>query len=244
LREPEDASVVTNQIPQHDAIARREKLKQITELGLKYIEDKKVSIILLGYKIVLQDVVANVAGAMEWTEDYIKNTVKDLPYMSIVIAGVSLILPLLKNPSATEATNQNRFIYVSLQIRYYIAIESLLLPENIKSDLRADLTDCLIDLYKLIIDFQVQTVLRFYCSRTKNFFRGTINYNGWDKKLQDIKDSNKELVLKFETVISSTNLDLVSKNLQELKSLARKAEALRKALNGLLIKAQELVGFA
>jgi hypothetical protein len=89
-------------------------------------------------------------------------------------------------------------------MRYYVAMESLLLPKHMKSDLRADLTERLVDLYKLIIDFQVQTVLRFYRSRTKNFFRGTINYDGWDKNLQDIKDGDKELVLKFETAMSAT----------------------------------------
>jgi hypothetical protein len=232
--ETEDASEVTNQIPQHDAIARREKLKQITELGLKHMEDKKVSTTLLGHEIVLQDVVANVAGAVEWTEDYIKDAVKDLPYASIVVAGVSLVLPLLKNPSAAEAANQDGFTYVTLQMRYYVAMESLLLPKDMKSDLRADLTDRLVDLYKLIIDFQVQTVLWFYRSRTTNFFRGTINYDGWDKKLQDIKDGDKELVLKFETAMSATSLDV-------LKNLAEEAEASRTALYSLLKKQQELV---
>jgi hypothetical protein len=42
---------------------------------------------------------------VEWTEDYIKYAVKDLPYASIVLAGVSLVLPLLKNPSAAKAAN-------------------------------------------------------------------------------------------------------------------------------------------
>jgi hypothetical protein len=42
---------------------------------------------------------------MEWTKDYIKNTIKNLLYTSIVLVGISLILPLLKNPSTTEATN-------------------------------------------------------------------------------------------------------------------------------------------
>jgi hypothetical protein len=46
-------------------IARREKLKEITELSLKHMEDKKVSTTLLGHEIVLQDVVANVAGAVK-----------------------------------------------------------------------------------------------------------------------------------------------------------------------------------
>jgi hypothetical protein len=90
------------------------------------------------------------------------------------------------------------------------------------------------DLYKLIIDFQVQTVLRFYRSRTKSFFRGTINYDGWYKKLQDIKDGDKELVLKFETVMSATCLDV-------LKNLAVEAEVSRTALYSLLKKQQQLV---
>lgn len=182
-----DAGEVTNQIPQHDAIARREKLKQITELGLKHMEDKKVSTTLLGHEIVLQDVVANVAAAVGWTEDFIKDAVKDLPYASIVVAGVSLILPLLKNPSAAEAANQEGFTYVTSQMRYYVAMESLLLFEDMNCDLKADLTDRLVDFYKSIIDFQVQTVLRYYRSRTKNFFRGTINYDSWDKKKKNYR---------------------------------------------------------
>jgi DNA replication protein DnaC len=232
--ETADRGKVANQIPQHDAIARREKLKQIAELGLKHMEDKKVSATLLGHEIVLQDVVADVAGAVEWAEDYVKDAVKDLPYASIVLAGMSLVLPLLKNPSAAEAANQDGFTYVTSQMRYYVAMESLLLPEHMKSDLRADLTERLMDLYKLIIDFQVQTVLRFYRSRTKNFFIGTINYDSWDKKLQDIKDGDKELVLKFEIAMSATSLDV-------LKNLVEEAEASRSILSSLLKKQQELM---
>jgi hypothetical protein len=232
--ETEDVGEVTNQIPQHSAIARRAKMKEITELGLKHMEDKRVSTTLLGHEIDLQDVVANVAGVVEWVEDYVKDAVKDLPYASIVLAGVSLVLPLLKNPTAVGAANRDGFTYVTSQIRYYNAMESLLLPEDMKPDLKADFTERLVGLYKLIIDFEVQSVLRFYRSRTKNFFRGTINYDGWDKKLQDIKDDNAALVSKFETAISGSSL-------QELKNLAQQAEASRRALHGLLIKAQELI---
>jgi len=232
--ETEDVGEVTNQIPQHDAIARREKLKEITELGLKHMEDKKVSTTLLGHEIVLQDVVANVAGAVKWAEDYIKDAVKDLPYASIVMAGVSLVLPLLKNPTAVEAANQDGLTYVTSQMRYYVAMESLLLPEDIEPDLKVDLTERLVDLYKLIIDFQVRSVIRFYRSRTKNVFRGAINYDGWDEKLQNIKDSDAALILKFETAMSGSSL-------QALRKLDQEAKASREALDGLLLKTQELV---
>lgn len=49
-----------------------------------------------------------------------------------------------------------------------------------KPDLKDDLTERLVDFYKLIIDFQVQSIIRFYRARTNLFFRGTINYDGWD----------------------------------------------------------------
>jgi hypothetical protein len=73
---------------------------------------------------------------VEWTEDYVKDTVKDLPYASIILAGVSLVLPLLNNPSAAETSNQEGFTYVTSQMRYYVAMESLLLPKHMKDDLK------------------------------------------------------------------------------------------------------------
>ena len=57
------------------------------------MENKKVSTTLLGHEIILQDAVANVAGAMKLAEDYIRDAVKDLPYASIVLAGSLLFFP-------------------------------------------------------------------------------------------------------------------------------------------------------
>jgi hypothetical protein len=78
------------------------------ELGLKHMKDKKVSATLLGHEIVLQDVVANVVGAVEWTEEYIKDAVKDLPYASIVLAGVSLVLPPPEEPERCRGCQLGR----------------------------------------------------------------------------------------------------------------------------------------
>jgi hypothetical protein len=138
--ESEDAGDITNQIPQRDTIARQDKLRMITGLDLKHMEDKKVSTTLLGHEILLQDIAANVAVAVKWTEKYIKDAAKDLPYASIIVAGVSLTLPLLKNPTTVEAANREGFRYVTPQRRYYATMKSLLLPEDITPDLGADLT--------------------------------------------------------------------------------------------------------
>lgn len=48
------------------------------ELGLRRKMRKPVITILLRHETILQDVLANVAGAVGWAEDYIKDTVKAL----------------------------------------------------------------------------------------------------------------------------------------------------------------------
>ncbi|KAI9651521.1 MAG: hypothetical protein M1829_002699 [Trizodia sp. TS-e1964] len=224
-----DDGEINNQIPQHNVKARLENLGEITELGLKRMEDKKIKTTVLGHEITLQDTVASIAG---WTEDYIKAAVKDLPHASIVMAGVSLILPLLKNQTVVETANQNGLTYVTSQMRYFIAMDSLLLPKNMEPNLKADLTQRLVNLYSLVIDFQVRSVIRFYRSRTKNFIRGSINYDCWDKELEDIKKEDAVLFGNFETVISASSL-------HALRDLNRKAEASRRTLESLVNKVEE-----
>ncbi|KAL2165735.1 hypothetical protein VTG60DRAFT_3933 [Thermothelomyces hinnuleus] len=182
----------------------------------------------------LQGVVANIAGIVKWAEEIVRAAVRDLPYASIVMAGVSLVLPLLANPTRAEAANQEGFTYVTSQISYYGAMEGLLLPSDMKADLKANLNDSLVSLYKLIIDFQVQSVMRFYRSRTKNFLRGAVDYDGWEEQLQHIKDMNRDLVAKLETAMHGTSL-------QELRGLVRESQVSQKTLDNLLGKTEELV---
>ncbi|KAI9731430.1 MAG: hypothetical protein M1818_007820 [Claussenomyces sp. TS43310] len=223
----EDVGRTTNQIPQNNPAARREIFKKITELGLEHMKEKKISMTLLGHEIILQDVVADVAGAVTWAEDYIGDAVKDLPYASIVMVGVSLVLPLLKNPTAVEAANQDGFTYVTSQMRYYVAMESLLLPEDLKLDLKEDLTQRLVDLYRCIIDFQVQSIIRFYRSRTKNFLRGMVKYDDWEKMVEAVKQGDADLISRAETAISATSLN-------SLKRLVQEAAAIRNSLDKLV----------
>lgn len=47
-------------------------------------------------------------------------------------------------------------------MRYFVAMESLLLSVGMKPDVKVDLDERLVDLYKLITYFQVQSILRLY----------------------------------------------------------------------------------
>lgn len=156
-------------------------------------------------------------NTVNWAQIYIKDAIKDISYISAVIVGISLILLLLRNLAILDKANRQRFIYIISQIGYYTEIESLLLPKDIKSSLRADLITKVIDLYKLIIEFQIQSVIRFYQNSTKNYFRNVIDYNGWNNQLGYLKEKKTSLVQKFDIVFANSSLE-------QLKKLAKDTE--------------------
>ncbi|KKK19079.1 hypothetical protein ARAM_006762 [Aspergillus rambellii] len=157
------------------------------------------------------------------------------------MAGISLILPLLKNPATVEAANKEGLTYVTSQMRYYVEMDSLLLPQDLKPSLRNDLSERVIGLYKAIINFQLRSVLRFYRSRTKSYFRDVINYDSWDGQLGQLQKQEAELDKQFKTVLSGTSVE-------QLKKLATEAKELWKRLDYILRdiqkQMQELVSIA
>lgn len=186
-------------------------MDDIIALSLKHAEDKKISTTILGHEITIEKAIANTAGVVSWAQDYIKDTAKDLPYASIVVVGISLVLPLLKNPVAVEEARNTGFTYVMSQMRYYATMEPLLVPDDTKPDLGAELTSRLSQLYESIIKFQAQSVIHLYRSRTKNFFRGTINYDDWKGQLKSIKEDEKALEAKFAAAQSAQSLDTLKR---------------------------------
>lgn len=198
------------------------------------MEDKKVSTTLLGHELVLQDVVAKTASTVGWVEERVKDAVKDVPYASLVMAGISLILPVLTNPPKTDRAQQDGFTYVTSQMKYYSSMESLLLPKELDHYLKHDLSERLLQLYQSIIDFQLQSLVRFYRRRTKSYFRDVVDYDDWETQVQQIKEADTDFVSKVETAVSANSL-------QNLRKLSQEAENSRKVLDGLLKKTQELV---
>lgn len=229
----EDESQIANEIPQNDTVTRREKLNKITELGLKHMENRTVKVTILGHRIALRDAASNVGVAVKWAQEFVKDAIKDIPYAPAVMAGISLIIPLLKNPATVEAANSEGFTYVTSQMRYYIAMEGLLLSD-ITADVKSDLTERVIDLYKSIIDFQLQSIIRFYRGRTRNYFRSVFKYDDWVVMLKGIRDSETELYEKLEQVVSRASL-------AQLNNISREAHESRQELVKIFNEIQELV---
>jgi hypothetical protein len=232
--EKQNDALVPNLIPHDDPAARQQKLKQIIEMGLQHMEDKKVRTTLLGHEIILEDAVAKAASAVTWAEQLTKEAVKDVPYASIVMAGVSLILPLLKNPVAADAANTEGLTYVTLRMRYYAAMEQSLFPEDMEPAKKGHFTALVMELYKQIIDFQLQSCLRFYRAGIKNYLRGAVEYDDWRGMVQRIKAADA-------AIISDSERSLSTDSLRNLQDIARHADATRARLDEMLPKMQELI---
>lgn len=210
--------------PNTDMVERRDKLYQIIELSLKHCS-RRVDKTLLGHTIIPQNKVKDISRVTRWAEKHIKDAVRDIPYTSIITAGVALVLPLLGNPTAVEAANQDGFIQIASRMRYYAALESLLLFEDLKPDIKENLRNQIVNLYKLIIFFQIRNVIRFYCSRTNNALIEGINYNDWDRRIQGINDESATILSNFTRAMTGCRPDLVESHLQALERLAHEAEA-------------------
>lgn len=159
-----------NQIDNVNVQARRAQLDTIIKGGLERMDERKVTYRIAGHEFILQDQIAQAAGLVEGIKDFVGQAVKASPEASLAWAGVCLILPVLTNPSAAEQANRDGFTYVTSRMRYYVALEPLLLPKNqeptatVPKDLEEEFEAHIVDLYQHILDFQFRSVLRFYRS--------------------------------------------------------------------------------
>ncbi|KAI6524644.1 hypothetical protein MCOR05_009691 [Pyricularia oryzae] len=151
----------------------RKTMETIIAMGQKHMEGKQIAFKVGTQKFVLQDQMQHIVTGIQFGKDWIDNAVQASPMASTAWAGVCLLLPLLTNPAEVDQANKEGFAYVAQKIRYYTDMESFFLqgeneqifPAKAKQHLR----ELLIELYKAIIDFQAQSVLRFFRSRFSTF---------------------------------------------------------------------------
>ncbi len=138
---------------------RRAQLDRIIKTGLDRMEEKKIKYTIAGHEFVLQDQIAQAAGAVENIKDFVGAAVEASPPppppAAAAWAGVCLILPILTNPIAAEQANKDGFTYVTSRIRFYVALEHMLLPKNaaIGKDMKDAFERDIINLYRHILEF-------------------------------------------------------------------------------------------
>ncbi|KAJ5766476.1 uncharacterized protein N7511_004092 [Penicillium nucicola] len=233
-----DSSDVRNQIPQHDVTARREKLKHIAELGLNHIEDGRLKSTIFGKEMSLQDTVGNFAHGVDWIQAYARDALKDVPFAPVAMAGISILLVFLRNPAVVDADNQEGLRYVSSQIRFYAEMEPYFLSQSMTDSLKDEIMKSLIDLYKLVINFQVQSVLRFYSSSGKRYIKDVTKYDSWDAQVESIKKTESSLHQNAGKALSGASLRQLEKIQEEsrrsrktLETISNHAQAVEKHMS-------------
>jgi hypothetical protein len=147
-------------------------------------------------------------------KNLVSEAVKVSPEASLAWAGVCVLLPVLTNASAAEEANRIGLSYVTFRIRYYVELERLLWPENlVKPALKAEFESHIVDLYQHILEFQIQTVFRFYRKWLATAARDGMRYDDWEGMLSKIKE--REQIIREEsntlnTVTSRTILEKIS----------------------------------
>lgn len=195
------------------------------------MQEGKLPVTFFGKEIVWQEAIGKVGNGIEWVQKYAKDALKDVPYAPAVMACTSLLLPLLTSPSKVDDENNKGFLYVSSQIRYYIAMETRLLPDILDADTKAELKDQLKGLYKLVIDYQVQSVMKFNRNAGKNYVRSVVDYDDWSGQLKVIQEKEETIDRRFLDAKSGLNV-------QYLHDLNRKAEESRGELRDIANYAQ------
>ncbi|OHW91558.1 vegetative incompatibility protein het-e-1 [Colletotrichum incanum] len=214
LHREEDLDHAENRI-NADPDTRRDQLKKIVDQGLQQADERKTKYSIFGREFVLRDQVAQATRFIQAIKGLVDEAVRASPEASLAWAGVCVLLPALTNPSAVEEENRDGLSYVTCRMRYYVELESLLWPGNIREPgLKGEFDIHIVDLYQHILEFQFKSVVRFYGNWLAHVGRNMVRYDNWDEMLRTIKDLEqivREESSTVNTLASRDTLEAINK---------------------------------
>ncbi|KAI1132729.1 hypothetical protein F5Y10DRAFT_292416 [Nemania abortiva] len=187
----------TQEVAARSLASRKKMMEDVIKLGQRHMGEKQIAFQIGQQKFVLQDQMRYVVAGVQAGKDWINEAVKASPLASAAWAGVCLFLPLLTNPSDVQAANEEGLAYVIQKIRYYTSMESHFLygqdGEVLPSAEGQYYKERIVKLYQAIIDFQAQSVSRFFRRRFGNFLRDTVKWDSWEEMLKRIRELGDSL---------------------------------------------------
>lgn len=193
------------------------------------MEETKTTYTIAGHQFVLRDQIAKVADFALWTKGFVAEAVKASPEASLAWAGVCLVLPILTDPRAAEQANSDGFAYVTSRLRYYVELEHLLWPQNLRSadGLKKEFEGHIVDLYQHILEFQLESVLRFYRTWSRTLWHDLSGGDKWQAMRSDVE--------KLEGIVNNESKAINTlASRQYLESLSGKADASFREMQTLL----------
>ncbi|RYP80672.1 hypothetical protein DL769_002354 [Monosporascus sp. CRB-8-3] len=221
-----------------DPTVRREQLDKIIEAGRRRMGEKKIKYHIAGCEFVLQNQIAQAAKLVQWGKALVDEGVKASPGASMAWCAVCLVLPLLTRPRDADDANADGLAYVTARIRFYVALEPLLLPKhrNLATTISADLEEAfgnnVMELYQHVLEFQFRSVLRFFRGRLRNLGRDLIQCEDWNGMLSKVQELEKTLDDDFKKI----NNSVLRRKLEEINESAKGSLGF---MRGLLSVAEE-----
>ena len=101
---------------------------------------------------------------------------------------------MLVNPIKETETNRDGVVHVIKSMNWYWSLSSSLLKEstddaNELAGVRRELENQIIDLYKVLLTYQIKSVYSYYRHRGLIFLRDIVKLNDWDGNLKAIQDA-------------------------------------------------------
>ncbi|KAK7928370.1 hypothetical protein PG985_005368 [Apiospora marii] len=218
---------------------RRAQLEKITDQGLRRMDENQTKYTISGHVFVVRDQATQAIKLIQMFKGLVDEAVKASPEAAIAWAGVCILLPVLTKPEAAAAANSEGLTYVTSRIRYYIELESLLLPEKLeKPGLKAEFECRIVELYQCILEFQLKTVLRLYRKWLATLGRDLISHDDWKAMLLKIKDLEKDVYsesIRINTLSSRSTLENIWDGAKEQHS------KMQRTLHSLLLTAEDMV---
>lgn len=146
----------------------------------------------------LTGMISDTVEFMLWGKTLVDQAVKPSPEASMIWAGVCLVLPLFTNHHLAEQSYEAGFDYVTTRMEFYIALEPRLFPSGqqvprISEKLQKSLQKDISDLYQRMLEFEFESVLRFYNPSRKTILKDVANGKSWDEMLSRVKAAEKTL---------------------------------------------------
>lgn len=195
----------------------RAQVDQMNQRGKDRLEQKKLKYKIATRTFVVSDLTSKVTRLVLKAKPLIDEAVKASPEASFAWVGVCLVLPLFTNPQTAHEAHLNGLSHVSSSMRYYAAIESLVLRKlDMDAEVQEELERSVVQLYTNILDFQCRSVLRCYRARYKRLLKDWTRSEDWEGMLSEV-EKGEAAVQKMSAQIRSL---VTAVTLQESRNIA------------------------
>ncbi|TFA99194.1 hypothetical protein CCMA1212_008940 [Trichoderma ghanense] len=196
-----------NIIAQNDTRARRSQMRKLIQDGLgKTSGEAKIK---------------QAIGAVLSAKDMISAAIQAVPQAALAWTGVCVALEMIQNPIAATEANRSGIEDVIKRMDWYWNLSSAVLEDDANNEsglsgVRDELETRVVDLYAILLSYEIKSVCSYYRNRGLALIRDIASLDDWNGDMKAIRDAERAF---HDDSNTYANLKMVS-NLDQLVSHA------------------------